>query len=160
MLEEAIANIRAAIEAGRTDILRTLIEACEQCEQADAEHVTKDRVLSGLWTPEGTLLHMATRLGRPDVVRALLYAGADPGVQNADGDTAVHLSASDTMRSVYTDELFKATAQSNEGRVCQLLAAGLGINAWDSPLSRNTPLHWAANFADRDMITCLAEIAS
>lgn len=69
-------------------------------------------MLAGLWTPEGTLLHLATRLGRPDVVRALLYAGADPGVQNQDGDTPVHLSASDTMRSVYTDELFKATAQS------------------------------------------------
>ena len=78
----------------------------------DTEHVTKGRVLSGLWTADGTLLHLATRLGRPDVVRALLYAGADPGLQNAAGDTPVHLSASDTMRSVYTDELFKATAQS------------------------------------------------
>ena len=32
MLEEAIANIRSAIEAGRTDILRALIEACEECK--------------------------------------------------------------------------------------------------------------------------------
>ena len=33
MLEEAITNIRSAIEAGRTDILRALIEACEKCKR-------------------------------------------------------------------------------------------------------------------------------
>ena len=43
----------------------------------------------------------------------------------------------------------------SEGRVCQLLAAGLAVNTWDSPHSRNTPLHWAANFASRDMVSCL-----
>ena len=41
------------------------------------------------------------------------------------------------------------------GRVCQLVAGGLDINGYDSPLSRNTALHWAASFADVDTINCL-----
>jgi len=41
------------------------------------------------------------------------------------------------------------------GRVCQLIAAGIGINSWDSEDSKNTPLHWAACYGNRDIVTCL-----
>jgi hypothetical protein len=41
------------------------------------------------------------------------------------------------------------------GRVCQLIAAGIGINSWDSEDSKNTPLHWAACYGNKDIVTCL-----
>ena len=41
------------------------------------------------------------------------------------------------------------------GRVCQLLAAGVDVNLHDSQESQSTPLHWAASFANRDIIQCL-----
>jgi hypothetical protein len=41
------------------------------------------------------------------------------------------------------------------GRVCQLIAAGISINSWDSEESKNTPLHWAACYGNKDIVTCL-----
>ena len=41
------------------------------------------------------------------------------------------------------------------GRVCQLIAAGISINSWDSEDSKNTPLHWAACYGNKDIVTCL-----
>lgn len=41
------------------------------------------------------------------------------------------------------------------GRVCQLVAAGISINARDSEGSKNTPLHWAACYGNRDIVACL-----
>nr|CAD7405719.1 unnamed protein product [Timema cristinae] len=41
------------------------------------------------------------------------------------------------------------------GRVCQLVAAGININSWDSVESKNTPLHWAACYGNKEIVTCL-----
>jgi ankyrin repeat protein len=40
-------------------------------------------------------------------------------------------------------------------RVIQLLDAGLNVNSWDSQGSKNTPLHWAACYGNKDIIACL-----
>lgn len=40
-------------------------------------------------------------------------------------------------------------------RVVQLLDAGLDVNSWDSQGSKNTPLHWAACYGNKDIIACL-----
>lgn len=40
-------------------------------------------------------------------------------------------------------------------RVVQLLDAGLDVNSWDSQGSKNTPLHWAACYGNKEIITCL-----
>lgn len=37
----------------------------------------------------------------------------------------------------------------------QLLDAGLDVNSWDSQGSKNTPLHWAACYGNKDIIACL-----
>ena len=41
------------------------------------------------------------------------------------------------------------------GRVCQLIAAGVEVNLLDSPDSRNTPLHWAVTYGNKDVVQCL-----
>ena len=46
-----------------------------------------------------------------DKVRALLAGGADPGIQNNDGQLPMEL-ASDQIKTVFNEELLKATAQS------------------------------------------------
>lgn len=40
-------------------------------------------------------------------------------------------------------------------RVVQLLEAGLDVNSWDSQGSKNTPLHWAACYGNKEIIACL-----
>jgi len=41
------------------------------------------------------------------------------------------------------------------GHVCQLIAAGIGINWLDSKDSKNTPLHWAACYRNKNIVTYL-----
>ncbi|KAJ9589645.1 hypothetical protein L9F63_017134, partial [Diploptera punctata] len=64
---------------------------------------------------------------------------------------------SEQMRQIYVEELLRATANSEVGRVCQLIAAGISINSWDSEESKNTPLHWAACYGNKDIVTCLID---
>lgn len=40
-------------------------------------------------------------------------------------------------------------------RVIQLLEAGIDVNSWDSEGSKNTPLHWAACYGNKDVVACL-----
>lgn len=40
-------------------------------------------------------------------------------------------------------------------RVCQLLAANVSVNLIDSPDTANTPLHWAACYANKETVQCL-----
>ncbi|KAF4523546.1 hypothetical protein B566_EDAN011994 [Ephemera danica] len=96
-------------------------------------------------------------LDQVDVVRTLLSAGADPGVQNVAGENALDAAGTPHMRQIFVDELLRATGNSEVGRVCQLVAAGLSINSYDSIESRNTPLHWAASYGNRDIVSCLID---
>lgn len=150
----AVDSIKEALKAGRTDIFRKLLDACEVTSYGGGREERK-QLINSLATEDGTFLHMATKLGRGDIIRALLAVGADPGVQDNDGNTPLQLAPSQAITAIFTEELLRATAQSDVGRVCQLTAAGLSINSHDNPLSRNTPLHWAASFADSDTLTCL-----
>ena len=43
-------------------------------------------------------------------------------------------------------------------RVEQLLEAGINVNSWDSEGSKNTPLHWAACYGNKEIIACLIGI--
>lgn len=52
------------------------------------------------------------QLGRGDIIRALLAAGADPGVQDAAGSTPLNLAPSPAITAIFTEELLRATAQS------------------------------------------------
>ncbi len=52
------------------------------------------------------------QIGNPDIVRALLSAGADPGVHNLDGHTPIDLASSSHICDVFSEELLQATASS------------------------------------------------
>ncbi|GLH15836.1 Poly [ADP-ribose] polymerase tankyrase [Gryllus bimaculatus] len=118
---------------------------------------TKERILNHPLSEEGTFLFLATKLNQGDVVRTLLSCGADPGVQNDRMMNAVDAATTPQMRQIYVEELLRATANSEVGRVCQLIAAGISINAWDSEESKNTPLHWAACYGNQDIVVCLLD---
>uniref|UniRef100_A0A2C9LRB7 Uncharacterized protein n=1 Tax=Biomphalaria glabrata TaxID=6526 RepID=A0A2C9LRB7_BIOGL len=144
-------NIITAIDNERTDVICSVVaELKKNTHNPDI----LANVLNGLHTEFGSVLHYATKHGKVDKVRALLAGGADPGTQNAQGQVPLDF-ASPQICTVYNEELLKATAQSNLGRVCQLLAAGVNINLTDSPEMLNTPLHWAVCHGNRDIVQCL-----
>jgi len=72
----------------------------------------KEKILRENVTPEGTFLHLATKMGLQDVVRALLMAGADPVLENKNGENSFELATSETLQQVYVEELLRATAAS------------------------------------------------
>ncbi|CAL1530401.1 unnamed protein product [Lymnaea stagnalis] len=172
-----VSNLITAIDTERTDVICSVLSELKK-NTHNPELLAK--VLNGLHTEHGTLLHYATKVtvnklinkgymkaqahifvcflnlqhSKVDKVRALLAGGADPGIQNMQGQVPLDV-ASSQIRTVYNEELLKATAQSNLGRVCQLLAAGVDIHLTDSPEMLNTPLHWAVCHGNRDMVQCL-----
>ncbi|XP_064621643.1 uncharacterized protein LOC135484263 isoform X2 [Lineus longissimus] len=152
MLKEATSILKQAVDEGRTDIIKSVISACGFTE---TEQDIKDHLLNSLSTDYGTILHLATKKGQTDIIRALLASGADPCIQNTDSQTPLDLAESTHVQHVYNEELLQAAAQSDIGKVCQLIAAGVNVNLIDSEENRNTPLHWAASFGDRKVIRSL-----
>ncbi|XP_015587656.1 uncharacterized protein LOC107264182 [Cephus cinctus] len=154
-MQDIVENIRTAIEHGRTDIIRTFLDACENGNAG--EGITREKILNEPMLEDGTFLCYASKTNQVDVVRTLLNCGADPAIQNSQGFNAVDVASSDVIRRIYVEELLTATAASEVSRVIQLLSAGININSWDSEGSKNTPLHWAACYGNKDIITCLIE---
>ena len=58
------------------------------------------------------------QLGKGDIVRALLSSGADPGIQDKRGETPVQVSSSASITAIYTEDLLRATAQSEYASSC------------------------------------------
>ena len=139
----------AAYEGDITDVVRLLRD----------ERVKRLNLLQAEDEIGETPLWIAVDEKRPDVVRALLHAGADPNAENGDGKTVLHM----VSRRGHKAELFRAllrfgadpNAADKQGKtplhlacwsrlvtnVNVLLAAGANPGAKDK--SGKTPLHWA-----------------
>ncbi|XP_008556256.1 uncharacterized protein LOC103577419 [Microplitis demolitor] len=154
-MQDICSDIRTAIDHGRTDILRSLLGACDNGNVG--EGITRNEILNQPFLEEGTFLSYASKTNQVDVVRTLLSCGADPAVKNAHGRNAVDVAASEVIRLIYVEELLRATAASEIDRVIQLLEAGIDVNSWDSEGSKNTPLHWAACYGNKDVVACLID---
>ncbi|XP_021947306.1 uncharacterized protein LOC110845233 isoform X2 [Folsomia candida] len=157
-MEEAIAEIRKAVEVGRTDVLNSVLNSVEGCTKYGNGGVSlKDKILRENVVAEGTFLHLATKLGLKDIVRALLSNGADPTMENSNGDNPYEMINSEQIQQVYVEELLRATAGSNLERMDQLIKAGVDPNSWDCPDRRNSVLHWAVSFANAETVAYLIE---
>ncbi|ODM97121.1 Beta-hexosaminidase [Orchesella cincta] len=115
----------------------------------------KEKILQELVVPEGTFLHLASKLGLQDVVRALLTAGANPVVENRQGENAYEMATSETIQQVYVEELLRAAAKSDIARIDQLIKAGVDPNSWDCDEKKNTVLHWAVSFGNAQTVKYL-----
>ncbi|XP_023247490.1 uncharacterized protein LOC106645899, partial [Copidosoma floridanum] len=119
--------------------------------------ITKEKILNGSLFEEGPPLLYASMHNQVDVVRTLLNCGADPAVTDVQGRNALDVAANSRIRQIYIEELLRATASSDIERVQRLLSAGININSWDSEASRNTSLHWAACYSNKNMVEFLTE---
>ena len=72
--EEACASLIEALDAKRTDIVKTLLDHLAKADPGTG--VGLKSVLARLCTKHGTLLHYAVRNSLNDAIRALLLAGA------------------------------------------------------------------------------------
>jgi len=168
-VEEGFADMKAAILTGRTDIVRILLSAAQSYRDDDelfAEEEADENGSRRVFAEEeevldllqmllnfrdndaGTGLHYATKLDKPDMVRSLLVAGANPTLKNLEGATPYEYCKSNQTRTAYVDALMQAVAQSKIYRARLLLQAGVDVNSGDNAESDNKVLHWAASFAD------------
>ncbi|XP_014225797.1 uncharacterized protein LOC106651683 [Trichogramma pretiosum] len=157
-MQDVCENLRRAIEHGRTDIVRSILDACD--ENGNGSGITKQQILNGHIFEEGPPLLYASLHDQVDLVRTLLNCGADPAAVDNHGRNALDLAVNDKIRQIYIEELLRATAASEIERVQQILSSGVDINAWDSETSKNTPLHWAACFGNKSVVQFLTENGS
>lgn len=183
-LKESVSNLRSAILLGRTDIVRSILSTAanfreedglfgdEEDEEEEAQlGVPKQfyydeyddpydilkMMLNYVDNDAGTCLHLATKLGYADAVRALLAAGSDPTIPNNEGATPFDYCNDKTILGVYNEELLQASAKSNTPRVRKLLKAGVSVNASDGASSDNKALHWAVTYGNTDIVKLLCE---
>ncbi|XP_054264092.1 uncharacterized protein LOC128987330 isoform X1 [Macrosteles quadrilineatus] len=156
IIEEIHDDMRTAIEYGRTDIVKTILDSCSKSSSVESE-AEKGKLLDELVLDEGSFLCFAAKLNRTDIVRTLLAAGADPSVRNQENLNALELASSEQTKHTFVEELLRAIANSQLERVYQLVKAGVDVNTWDSDATRNTPLHWAACYADSQVVAYLIE---
>ena len=115
-----------AVAVGDMALTEALISS-----QADVNAMTKNKL--------ATPLHVAVMQQRPEMVSALLSAGANAGAVNGSGMTALHMAA-------YRGD--QASAQ-------RLLDDGAAPSLKDS--GGHTPLDWALHRGNVDLVTLLGE---
>jgi len=155
-LTEACASLVEALDAKRTDIVKSLLDHLSKTGEVCETDLHS--VLSSQCTKHGTVLHYAVKADLTDAIRALLLAGADPGIANDSGETALGLVQDiPSLLQVFEDELLRAVAASNCKRTELLLDAGVKIKAMDSVLTKNSVLHWAASFGSKEIVDILLQ---
>ena len=153
-LTEACESLVEALDARRTDIVKSLLD--HLCQAGEGGQTDLQTVLANTCTKHGTVLHYAVQGDLTDAVRALLLAGADPGIQSDSGVTALDMVAHNpALLQVFADELLRAVAAGNCKRAEVLLDAGVTIGAEDSVLTKNSALHWAASFGSAEVVDLL-----
>ena len=151
--EEACASLIEALDAKRTDIVKTLLDHLAKSDPGTG--VGLKSVLARLCTKHGTLLHYAVRNSLNDSIRALLLAGADPGIRDEAGHTVLDIVSQPAMLQLFSDELLRAVAASELARIPELLEAGVSREVSDSVHTGNTALHWAASFGSQEVVSLL-----
>ena len=151
--EEACASLVEALDAKRTDIVKTLLDHLAKADSGTG--VGLKSVLARLCTKHGSLLHYAVRNSLNDAIRALLLAGADPGIRDEAGQTVMDIVEQPAMLQLFTDELLRAVAASELARIPELLEAGVRRDVSDSVHTGNTALHWAASFGSQEVVRLL-----
>uniref|UniRef100_A0A3B4B5K3 Uncharacterized protein n=1 Tax=Periophthalmus magnuspinnatus TaxID=409849 RepID=A0A3B4B5K3_9GOBI len=91
-----------------------------------------------IFQDDQTALHIASRLGKPDIVQQLLSNGACPDSTTSSGYTPLHLAAREGHRDI-------AAALLDQGAASTNTVTRQGI----------TPLHLAAQEGNVDMVTLL-----
>ena len=123
-----------AVERGvDDDAMGLLIRASAEAGALDVQNASGD-----------TALHLTHDNGKTDVMRLLLDAGADPNVQNDDGQTLLHHMAEEGITEYVRYEDVEA-----------LLNAGADPNLIDE--KGWTPAHYAGEKGDKDMFRLLLE---
>ena len=153
--QDACTSLVEALDARRTDIVKSLLD---HLSKSDSSGSSLKSVLESNCTRHGTLLHYAVQANLNDAIRAIMLAGADPGLRNEENLTVIDLAGDKPeVLQLFSDELFRAVAASELGRVTQLLTSGVSKEAVDSTLTMNTALHWAASFGSEDVIKLLLD---
>ncbi|XP_073248939.1 uncharacterized protein [Porites lutea] len=182
-LKESVSNLRSAILLRRTDIIRSILSTAAEYREEDGLFADDDEeeeaqlgvpkqfyydeyddpydilkmMMNYVDNDAGTCLHLATKLGYADAVRALLAAGSDPTIVNNEGATSFDYCTDKAIIGVYNEELLQASANSNVPRVRKLLKAGVNVNASDGATSDNKALHWAVSYGNADIVKLLCE---
>lgn len=120
-MSEEINVIFHAVSLGRTDVVNTAISSLRQSSATSVPRL----ISSGRATDGVTPLHLAVEVGNPDVIRALLNAGADVTAESHAGARPYELAVQESSRTAFHVFLYEAVAIGKIGAIEQLLAGGI-----------------------------------
>ncbi|EDQ85770.1 uncharacterized protein MONBRDRAFT_28983 [Monosiga brevicollis MX1] len=144
------------IEANRSDVVATVIAEAKR-NAVFAAIVLEPRVRG---EHSETAIQYALRLNRTDAMRALIAAGArlaeQPGASDGQG-LLQSVALEPQMVNVLLNALLQSIATNDKATITDLLEAGIHVNATDGAASQNTPLHWAAHFANAETLQLLLD---
>ncbi|CEF64188.1 Ankyrin repeat and Glycoside hydrolase, catalytic domain and Beta-hexosaminidase, bacteial type, N-terminal domain and Ankyrin repeat-containing domain-containing protein [Strongyloides ratti] len=149
-IEKASEMLLTCINEGRIDVLKSILNQLVKQQNYLS-------ILDGIHNEIGSLLHNAVVLNNVDAVRTLLSVGASPCIQNDENKTPYQCAENEDIKNAFIQEILQAAATSNAGKVCRLIASGVPVNSYDSDLTRNTPLHWAASFGNEEIIKAFCD---
>ncbi|XP_065213824.1 uncharacterized protein LOC135840977 [Planococcus citri] len=159
-------GIKSAIVSGRLEVVEKLLNRVDKwkarCQLDGCDCSNVNHLLNEVGPDGETLLGLATKLNKCEIVKYLLSKGASPNAMNKQSLTAYNLVPSDAMKQLYIDELFWAVCKNNLKKVQELLLSGLPINCTENDDTENTLLHVAARYSNKNtvmyLLRCGAEI--
>uniref|UniRef100_A0A0K2T1A3 Putative LOC100741587 [Bombus impatiens] n=1 Tax=Lepeophtheirus salmonis TaxID=72036 RepID=A0A0K2T1A3_LEPSM len=153
ILPEAVEAALEAIEHGRTDIVKALLDKVKSLNNLDV-------FLNQVLTNKKTLLEIAVENEKIDIFRTLLREGADPSIRDDSDLSILQKVQSKRIKDAFGCEFLQAVAQSNPNLqvIKRFLDAGLSYaDTYDDPKAQNNALHWAASFGCKEIVEFLVE---
>jgi len=125
-MSEELQVIFHAVAKSRTDIVQQAISTLRSSSGPAecARLISTGRAADG-----ATPLHLAVETGNPDVIRALLNAGADVTAETANGERPYDWATQDLAKQAFHVFLYEAIAMGNLTVIEHLLAGGLATTA-------------------------------
>ena len=110
-VESVLGDLFQAIREGRTDILQAMVTEASQLPPSFLQTLlTSTRAAEEGQGQAWTLLHIASHIGNADATRALLVAGADPGIKDANGQRPIDLVTDSVVCALSLPQCWRGSA--------------------------------------------------
>eukprot|EP00040_Diaphanoeca_grandis_P034995 m.218943 g.218943 ORF g.218943 m.218943 type:complete len:994 (+) comp33281_c0_seq2:111-3092(+) len=152
--EERAACVQGLLEAvnlDRSDVVVSMLKAIVELHPDSVRGILDGFYPYGV-DGNATLLHIASRDQKVNVLRALLNANADPSIKDSSGKTCYEVAdANESVLAGFMLDFLQSISSSNLVKVQQMIAAGVDVNSKTVAL----PIQYASCFGTAEIVRVL-----